>query len=388
MLFNYSLKGQEINFNYIDSMSYQYYLNGDWDSLLAIGKLAEKENITFPNLSMRLGYASLIKGNNSLSLKYYYQALEQNSYNQDALYYAVLNNTLLSRRETASFLSKNLNDKLKLPLHVGYKKLAETIDFETSIKPTNTELRKTGQFYRIGLGNRINYRWNIFHSISSYRQNILISENNIVQNLPRPNTQLSNYLVKDFQYYLKSEYHLNRNFSLINAFHFTYTNFDNSTYNTSIINCGLKYLNPFADIKLEISSGVLIDSLLTQVALSSIYHPKGNLNFYGGSRLSFQKRTNLSQVNFSQMLGIKLNQKVWLEMHGTFGQIKNFIDKDAFYIYDALDAGNYRIGASVIIAVNSRLSLTTNYYYEQKKLYQKNSNYNLHSFTLGLSWKL
>jgi hypothetical protein len=385
------LKGQQITYSYIDSLSYAQYMVGDWDNLIETADIAKKADINFPLLSMRIGYAALMKGNHSLSLKHYSNALEFDSFNQDALYYAVLNNTLLGRRDAASHISLNLNDAIKKPLNVGYKKWVELIDIESSIKATNNDTRKTGQYYRFGIGNRINYRWKLYHSLITYRQNLLAQNNNDVNaGPPRRNQPITfrSYLVSDYQYYLKSEVFLNSRVSLTNAFHYTHTNFDNSTYNTSIFNIGLKFTQPYVDYKLELNIGPMLDSLLTQVAISSTYYPLGNLNFYGNSRLSFQKRTNLSQVNFSQMLGFKLSHKLWLETHATFGQIKNLIDNEGLYIYDALDAGNYRIGASLLIPFRTKFTLLTNYYYEQKQLYLQNTNYNLHSFTIGISWKL
>jgi hypothetical protein len=173
LVFADPIKGQQVNFNSIDSLSYQLYLKGAWDSLLQLGKLAEKADIVYPNLSSRLGYAAFMKGNNSLSLKHFNYVLKENSFNQNALYYAVLNNKLLSRNEAAAFRSKNLDEDLKKPLNVGYKKLVESIDVETSFKPTNSEVRKMGKFYRIGVSNRINYRWKLNHSVSSFQQNLL-----------------------------------------------------------------------------------------------------------------------------------------------------------------------------------------------------------------------
>jgi ribosomal 30S subunit maturation factor RimM len=88
------------------------------------------------------------------------------------------------------------------------------------------------------------------------------------------------------------------------------------------------------------------------------------------------------------MFGFKLSNKVWLETHATLGQIKNFMDNEALYIYDALDVGKFRIGATLLIPFTSKFSLLTNYYYEQKQLYLLNTKYNLNSFTIGISWKL
>lgn len=386
---NYT-KGQQINYSYIDSLSYQQYLKGQWDSLIQTGQLAAKAGIVYPNLSMRMGYAALMKGNNSLSLKYYHKSLEFNSFNQDALYYVALNNALLSRSELASFRTKNIDELVKKKLGLGYKKTVESIDFESSIKTTNTEVRKTGQYHRIGIANRINYRWKLYHNLAFYKQDQLAIIYNTYGNPPRNSNgpvSFRTYLVSDFQYYFKSSYVLNSNFSLSNAFHYVNTHFDNSKYNTSIFNCGLKYYTPYADFKAEINIGPMLDSLITQFAVSSTYFPIGNLNFYGNSRLSYQKRTNLSQLNFSQQIGLRLNSKLWFEAQGTFGKIKNLIDNEALYLYDAIDPSEYRIGGSLLYPVNTHFTLLTNYYYERKTLYLQNTNYNLHSFTIGLSWK-
>ena len=385
-------KGQSINsFQQIDSLSYQQYLNGNWDNLLKTGNLAKKQNIVYPNLGLRLGYAALMKGNNSLSLKYYQQVLSMNSYQKNALFYSALNNLSLFRRDVAIYLAKRLSLDEKKLLNLSTHKAIELADFEISVKPTNTETRKTGQYYRIGFGNRINYKWKLYHSVAMYRQVLLAPDSSNIfprRNGPATRNNFRNFLVNDFQYFLKSEYLLSEKISLSNAFHYIRTNFDDAKYNTSIINLGFKYYTPFADIKLEINVGPLIDSLLTQVAISSTYFPSGNNSFYGNTRLSFQSRSNVSQANFYQMLGIKLGNKTWLEMNCTLGQIKNLIDNDAFYIYDALDAGNFRIGTSLIVPFSDKITLLTNYYYEQKKLHLQNNNYNLHSFTTGISWKL
>lgn len=383
--------GQSINFQQIDSLSYAQYLNGEWDNLLYTGRVAEKLHIVYPNLSLRLGYAAYMKGNNSLSLKHYDNVLKLNSFNETALYYYTLNNLQLSRKDAALFAGNRLSTPEQNSLRLSFKKPVELIDFETSFKPTNVEIRKTGQYYRIGIGNRINYRWKLYHSFASYRQNMLASDSSIITS--RRNNGLNTnsfrkFLVSDFQYYLKSEVYLKDRLSLTNSIHATYTSFDNFRYNTIIFNCAIKYLTPYADFKVELNTGPLLDSLITQLAFSSTYFPKGNINFYGSSRFSFQKRTSLSSINFSQVLVFKIHKHAWLELHGTIGKIKNLIDNNAFYIYDALDAGKFRLGASLHIPFNDRLSLLSNYFFEQKLLYLQNTNYNLHSYTIGLSWKI
>ena len=144
------VKSQQLTYNYIDSLSYQQYIHEQWDSLLQTSNMAKKANIAFPLLNMRVGYAALMKNNYSLSLQQYNKALAWNSYNQDALYFVALNNSLLSRNEAASYMSKNLNVEAKKQLGMIDKKAVQNLDFESSFKSNSTEDRRLGQYYRIG----------------------------------------------------------------------------------------------------------------------------------------------------------------------------------------------------------------------------------------------
>ena len=45
-----------------DSLSWKYYLSGDWDSLIEIGEQAQQQGIGFKYLHQRMGYAWYLKG--------------------------------------------------------------------------------------------------------------------------------------------------------------------------------------------------------------------------------------------------------------------------------------------------------------------------------------
>jgi hypothetical protein len=384
------LQAQQISYFNIDSLSYHQYINADWNGVLNTAKMAEAEKIVYPNLMLRAGYAALIKERHSLSLKYYSKALKLNSYNETALYYAAYNSIQLSRSDAAVFLLKNLSAEACQLLQLNSKRSIESVDGEISFKPNNATYRETGKYFRLRISNRMNYRWKMNYCVATYRQNFLenISPPPQPGGKPPPPPTLRTFLVNDFQLYLKSEYYFNARLAMFNAIHIASTNFDNSNYKTAIISSGIKYLLPSADIKMEINAGPLLDSLITQVAVSSTYFPLGNLRFYGNSRVSFQQRTNLAQLNYYQMFGFKLHRKAWFEMHATFGEIKNLIDNEALYIYYALDPGSYRLGCSLLLPLTNHFTLNTNYFFEQKKLYLQNTNYQLHSLTLGLTWKI
>jgi len=47
----------------VDSLTYNYYLNGNWNELITLGKQATNDSIDFKYLQQRMGYAYFVKGN-------------------------------------------------------------------------------------------------------------------------------------------------------------------------------------------------------------------------------------------------------------------------------------------------------------------------------------
>lgn len=289
---------QSMSYAEIDSISYHQYLIDDWDGLLTTLRLAERNNSLYPNLLLRGGYAAMMKGNHSLSLKYYQNVLQLNSYNEAALYFAAYNNIQLSRFDAAVYHAKKLSIDNRNKLGLQTKKSVEFADAEISIKPNNAAYRQTGTYFRARFNSRINHRLKLTYCFATYRQNFLEPIPPPPGPIRNPNPAVRTFAVGDVQGYLKSEYYINAKLSLTNALHIANTNFDNNQYRTAIFHAGIKYMMPSADVRLEINAGPLLDSLISQLAISSTYYPLGNLNFYGNSRLSYQKRTNLSHLNW------------------------------------------------------------------------------------------
>ena len=384
---NMSAKAQQINYSYIDSLSYHQYLIGDWNSLLKTGKLASKNKIDFPNLQLRLGYAAYQKENFSAAQKHYKIALNQNSYNLDARYFLCNSYLFLSRSDLAKFNASLLNDSIKKSLKIGTKNILEQFDLETSFKTSNNEFRKLGQFYRVGAGFRLHKRVKLYTSISSYHQTFAQYETTVTPQGKQSST-LYSFLVYDLQAYFKLNILLSSNLEFSNAFHYTKTNYDGYTFNTAISSSALKYYFNYFDVKAEFNVGQLLGNTIFQTALSSTYYPFGNLKLYGNTRIAFQNSNGNTHTNFAQTIGVKLAPKLWLETTALFGQINNYIDQDALYIFDAIDLGNYRFGGSMIMPLKSNFNLSFNYYLENRTLYNSTTKYNLNSLTLSAQWKL
>lgn len=89
---------------------------------------------------------------------------------------------------------------------------------------------------------------------------------------------------------------------------------------------------------------------------------------------------------YSQLVGFKAANKVWLETNATFGNQADYIDRDGLYIYNTFDDTKLKFGESVYYQLD-HLQLQLNYSYENKSDALQAITYHQHSFTAGILWK-
>jgi hypothetical protein len=116
---------EEIDFRYIDSVTYHLYINQSWDSLIDIGKKAIRNHIDYYYLRVRMADAYNAREQYILSAQSFEKALAFNQadpYASEGLYYAYLKAGKISR---AYQLSAKFNENLKKRMGISLK----TIDF-------------------------------------------------------------------------------------------------------------------------------------------------------------------------------------------------------------------------------------------------------------------
>ena len=92
------------DFRATDSLTLKYYLEGQWDSLLAVGKAS---NLDYYYLNARMGYAWFAKQKFGRAIRYFKKALRYNSTDPFSLEYFVYSSTALGYREqTMAALAK------------------------------------------------------------------------------------------------------------------------------------------------------------------------------------------------------------------------------------------------------------------------------------------
>lgn len=121
-----------VSFTQVDTKSYQFYLSGNWDSVIHYCKLGLENNIDFFYLRSRLGTAYYNKEDYTKAIKEFRASLNFNSadtYSRQMLYYSYL----FSGRESEARCEGGLLDSITQSL-ISYKKInpLSSISFEGS----------------------------------------------------------------------------------------------------------------------------------------------------------------------------------------------------------------------------------------------------------------
>ncbi|GAB1416801.1 hypothetical protein MASR2M117_22070 [Paludibacter sp.] len=379
MLF-YFLHGfakDHIDMTYIDSLSYEQYMRGQWDDLLQTGRIAKQHQIDFMYLQQRLGYAHFVKKQYYQSMMHYDKAAKfgKDEITQLYQYYNALytNNTAFARYH-ASHLSVESKEYLKIPKF----KIIDAIDIEYSHKIPATTSIHNASYKRIGLNSLLGYRLNLYQSFSHFSQSTDTTA-----------TRQTEYL------------------ALVKWIPFTHTNFDlayhfvgaNVNYGGSnyfylghvLYGKATQQLNRF---DLSLSGGFYMSELLDskQIGLHLAVNFAGEIPIKLTSSVyqvfeTTQTNGSENRQIFKQVIGVSPYKKLWTEAFINIGNLNYFIDANALYIYNSLDSTVFRTGGSVFYYICKPLTMYVNYTFDKKNIAYSNQLYNQHSITGGFIWQ-
>ena len=95
-----------------------------------------------------------------------------------------------------------------------------------------------------------------------------------------------------------------------------------------------------------------------------------------------------NRLIFSQTAGGRLTKSVWAEANITLGNLLNYQDHNALYVYNSIDPTTFRTGLTLFWHAGKNLTLFGNYMYDTKLIELTNTNYKQQSFSGGIIWKL
>lgn len=369
----------------VDSLTYSYYLNGEWAKLIDSGEKAIQNNISFKYLHQRLGYAYFMIQNNYKAIKHYKAALkydENDLISHTYLYYAAMQ---VGDADMANYHASKFDSATVKSLNLRSFKPIEAVDIEFNYKKNDalsdpslsiSNLRSNPTYIRVGLSSQPTFRFNIYQSVSRYNQT-LISTTDVVQN----------------EYYILLTYNLFSRSTLHVGYHHVKTLLDDATNNYSNSTRANVFLGGFSQrlgrFNVGLSSSVITgDTLQSQVGAYVGLTLPGSVKPYFKTSIYTISRGNETRQIFSQSAGMLATKRLWIEADITVGDLTNFVDKNGLYIYNSMDATKFRTGLSAFWYASPKITLFTNYTLDKKHITYNQTTYNQHSISGGLIWKL
>jgi len=390
-----------------DTLTYQYFLRGDWNTLIDSAKYALKNNIDFKFLRQRLGYAYFVKGEFYKSEYQYEKALKYDPNDENTINYLYYCGVNIGNEAYTRFRSAKLSASNKNSYNIQRTKLISTIDCEYNMKFNDYSKRGNPQYGRIGLESKIGYKLSIYQAFSVYSQTNQSKSQDNSGLIPTSSTDSSS--IKQTEYFISGTFNLAAHWQLNAGYH--YVNSLMTYHNNYSYTIGTKHYNSVTDSSFHLPghlvhakvsydyrrfklgiSGSLFNyyNIITQQygAHAGVTVPGKNYITLQSSVYAMTNSSGHDKVIYSQSIGALFFKRLWTEGFIKLGNLDYFAENDGLYIYNSLDPTTFRTGLSTFLKINNHITFFGNYTYDTKLIEDNNIHYNQHSLSGGIIWKL
>ena len=390
----------------VDSLTYQYYINGKWDELIKTGKLAIKQKIDYKRLRQRLGYACFMKADYYEAMKHYEAALGFDKSDIDIRIYLYYCGLYTGNESYARYHVSQLPEEIRKSFAAKQFKLIDAVDLEYNYKSNDSRTRTSDKqtrtnpsYWRIGCSTKIGYQLSLYQAFSNYSQR-----------LDSTGTEYNFFkrsVINQNEYYVSLNWKPDIQFDFMLGYHYINTKIsDSMSYKIPLIDVNRKdtfiqtgnmffgkvafRYNRF-DIGLSASLLNYSKVLTQQYTLQAAVTLPGTLGIKLKSTVDVMLDNEARRLIFSESAGFIPLKKVWIEGNLTLGNLNNFADYNGLYLLNSKDPTIFKTGASIFWQVLNKVSIFGNYGYDIKELKganNTNTNYNQHSFSGGIIWKI
>lgn len=382
LLFSFTLlaSGQENpGFLVTDSLTYRYYLDGDWKNLIRTGKNAIQSGIDYKFLRQRLGYAYYVKGDYNEARRHFMKALDYDSYNPFTLEYLYYSYLLSGKVEYAGRWIKHFTPEMKKNITVPSNKLISAIDLEYNFKYSGSVLRSNPTYYRIGIDSKLSAGISLYQSFSKYNQKVKVLEKG----------SLIPYLTEQPEYYGILNINAGSRLMIRAGYHYI------STSSGRLMNKGnliiLSASPDFNRFTIDLSSSLFSykNSTLYQATLEPGFVFPGRAQCYVKSALSLLSDRGLVHIVYNPSAGIKVFRNLWFEGNYAAGDMDRYNDFKGLYVYNSYDPLILRVGGTLQCYIGKKTTLWLNYSLEKKEYFEDRSHsYKQFSYLGGIKWEL
>ncbi len=399
---NLDLDSQSVNysnFQIVDSITYQLYLTAKWTELIKIAKIAENKQLDFKRLRQRTGYAYFISGDYYSAMAEYEAALTFDKSDLDTRLYLYYCGLYTANETYANYEADFQTYETKKLLGIKSFKIVDAIDFEYNFKVNDSQLRSNSTYYRLGISTKINNKISLYQSVSSYSQKL--------DSIGTQYNYLNRSHVTQNEYYGCLTWKPSSKFDILLAYHSISTkSIDSISYTIPLINVSKtdtisqsenmifgKIAFKVNRFDFGLSSSFLFNNtnFIQQYELQAGVTLPGTLILKLKSSFDVLIENNKGRLIYSQKIGFVPIKKVWIEGNVTFGDLNNFADMNGLYILNSKDHTVFKTGITCFWNALNKVTLFANYGYDTKQLTGINNtiiNYNQHSFSGGIIWKI
>ncbi|MEZ5195814.1 MAG: hypothetical protein R2764_05290 [Bacteroidales bacterium] len=433
------------SFQQVEKLTYNYYLTGNWDSLIIIGTDAISAGQDYFYLRLRLGIACYFKENYRKAIMHLEKALKFNSNDDTALEYLYYSYVYSNQPKQANALTTNSSKKLIEKLNTGRLNWLENLYLETGPTFSNNisknkknnllksnsdygvqDLYDKTYYFHLGTGitpfKRVSFYLGYNNlNISKLKQiqstelvlKGVINNGNAIHNLYRKKTseiQNSAYSLFQKEAYINSGIALNNGFIITPAVHLIWAHYATLTSELSVQYYEVLLGDTLTTIKANTQEkeesftnqvySIAIDKSISlynmgirgsysnlnysdQYQLEGLFtvFPKGNLSLYSATSITSHWQEKANRIVFQELIGAKVFPKFWLEGHLSIGEMLNYNEKNAFVVYNSGDKIKFRGGINFIITLTPKLELSVRYSFY-------NNENSLYNYTPDLNLKI
>lgn len=371
LLVSAGVKAQDsLTYESVDSITYNCYLTGNWEKLFETAEQSIAQNIDFKRLRQRMGYAYFVKADYYASQIQYEKALEFDEYDADTreyLYYCGLNTGNIAY---ARFHAAKLPEDAKKRLRIRAINPVASVDLEYNYKVNNGDNRSNPSYFRGGIYSQAGYRLSLYQSASNYKQTV------------------NSVLIKQPDYFALLNWSVTSHTSFSVAYHHLNTSLDGYKYPGNLVFSSLA--TRLNRITLGLNGSFFRYDIgdFKQVGIHAGIVLPGKSNVYFTSYLSGLIEKDASRLIFAQYAGARIYKSLWFEAILALGNLQNYNDHNALYVYNSIDPTLFRTGLSLYWNINRNLTFYSNYLYDTKQVEQTTNQYIQQSFLGGFIWKL
>jgi len=368
------LRSQEkLSYQKVDSLTYQYFLKGQWKELIDFSQKAEKQEINFKYLHQRLGYAYFMKSDYFAAEHQYEQAFDFDHFDPVTLEYLYYCRLYTGSEECSRYFARNLDVQTLKQLHVSKITPVDQVEAEYNYKTNDAITRSDPSYYRIGIKTLLGYQLSLTQSVSYFGQTIDAES------------------VKQPEYYALLRWQPTSKIQIKGAFHGINTKIGIYNYPAYMGFLGVSSQLSRFNIEGNVSVLKLDTSTVQQFGIQAGVVLPGRSNLYFTGTLNAMSESSSTRAVYSQSAGLRCYKNLWAEANVTMGNLRNYSTLDALYVYNTIDPTVFRTGLTIFYQLNQHITLIGNFTYDQKEFNSSlinHQHYNQLSISGGIKWKL